>query len=88
MVNEKLFDLEIVNRQKTLFAEKCDFVVVPTTTGEIGILRGHIPLMSIVSKGRLRIYRDNSLIKEMEASSGFIEVTQDYVNILISSIKN
>ncbi len=84
----QLFDLEIISRQKALFAGKCDFVVVPTTTGEIGILCGHVPLISIISKGRIRIYKNNSPIKEMEVDSGFIEVRRKCVNILISSGKS
>jgi len=87
-MNGQLFDLEIISRQKALFAGKCDFVIVPTTTGEIGILCGHIPLMSVISKGRIRIYKNNSSIKEMEVNSGFIEVKRKYVNILISNSKS
>ena len=86
-MNGPLFDLEIVGRQKTLFSGKCDFVVVPTTSGAIGILGGHIPLMSVVSEGHIRIYRNNSSIKEMKVNSGFIEVRRECVNILINASK-
>jgi len=81
------FNLELVSRERTLFSEPCDFVVVPTSGGEIGILRGHTPLISVVSKGRIRVYKSGSLVKDMEVEKGFVEVAQDHVNILISQKK-
>jgi F-type H+-transporting ATPase subunit epsilon len=84
--NDKLFHLEVINQQKELFNGECDFVVVPTTTGEIGILQGHIPLASIVSGGHIKIYIKGSLLKKIGTKSGFIEATHNHVNVLLSQV--
>jgi F-type H+-transporting ATPase subunit epsilon len=86
-MNGGLFNLEIASHEGVLYSEKCDFVVVPTATGEIGILRGHTPLISVVSKGRVRVYKGGSLVKEIEVNSGFVEVTQHHTNILLSDTR-
>ncbi|MFH1856930.1 MAG: F0F1 ATP synthase subunit epsilon [Candidatus Omnitrophota bacterium] len=79
----KNFDLEITSRSGILFSEECDFVVIPTAMGEIGVLKGHIPLMSVVSKGNIRIHRNGKIIKEIKVELGFAEVSQTSVNILV-----
>lgn len=85
-MTKKNFNLEIVNRDGIIFSEKCNFVVVPTTTGEIGILAGHIPLMSVVKKGQIKIYKDGILLEKIETETGFIEIMQDRVNILVGKV--
>lgn len=79
----KKFNLEIIDRDGIIYSGKCNFVVVPTTTGEIGILSGHTPLMSIVSRGQIRIYKEGVFLEKIEAETGFVEVMQDGVNILL-----
>lgn len=81
-MNGHLFYLDIVSSKGKLFSGECDFAVVPTTTGEIGILKGHTPLLSVISKGDIRVYKDGLLKMKMEVESGFVEITQKHVNVL------
>lgn len=85
-MNGKNFNLEIIDRDGIIYAGKCDFVVVPTTAGEIGILTGHTPLMSVVSKGQIKIYKDGVLQEKIKTQTGFVEVMQDCVNILAGKV--
>lgn len=81
-MNGHLFYLDIVCHKGKLFSGECDFAVVPTTTGEIGILKGHIPLLSVIAKGDVRVYRNGLLKTKMEVKFGFVEITQKHVNVL------
>lgn len=47
--------LEIVTPEARVYADTIDTVVIPTTTGEIGILSGHIPLLTQIEHGELRV---------------------------------
>ena len=47
--------LEIVTPEARVYSDTIDTVVIPTVDGEIGILPGHIPLLTQVADGELRV---------------------------------
>jgi F-type H+-transporting ATPase subunit epsilon len=65
--------LEIVTPEARVFSDTVDSVVVPTVNGELGILPGHIPLLSQVADGELRIQR-GARIEELIVGAGFVQV--------------
>ncbi|MEO6848193.1 MAG: F0F1 ATP synthase subunit epsilon [Chthoniobacterales bacterium] len=73
--------LEIVTPEAKTFDDNVDMVVVPGTEGELGILPQHVPLMTTLAPGELRIVKDG---KEtiLAVGEGFVEVTQDHVSVL------
>lgn len=73
--------LEIVTPEARVYSDTVDTVVVPTLTGEIGILPGHIPLLTQVVSGELRILKDG---KEhlLVVGKGFAQIESDKVSIL------
>ena len=58
-----------------------DMVVVPGMEGELGILPMHIPLMTELQPGELKISQNGGEIY-MAVGAGFVEVTQDHVSVL------
>src|SRR3954464_15059912 len=73
--------LEIVTPEARVYLDTIDTVVIPTTDGEIGILPGHIPLLTQVEHGELRVTKGNET-KWLAVSGGFAEVEGDRVHIL------
>jgi F-type H+-transporting ATPase subunit epsilon len=73
--------LEIVTPKARILSEEVDMVVVPGVDGELGILPMHIPLMTMIKPGALRI---NSHGKEsyLAVGDGFVEVTAASVTVL------
>jgi F-type H+-transporting ATPase subunit epsilon len=47
--------LEIITPERRVFRGTADSVVMPTAAGEIGVLPGHIPLLTQVVAGELRL---------------------------------
>ena len=47
--------LEIVTPEARVYADTIDTVVFPTVQGEVGILPGHIPLLTQIANGELRV---------------------------------
>ena len=47
--------LEIVTPESRVYSDTIDHVVIPTVEGEIGILPGHIPLLTQMADGELRV---------------------------------
>jgi len=58
-----------------------DMVVVPGADGELGILPMHIPLLTELKPGELKITQNGGEIY-MAVGGGFVEVTQDHVSVL------
>jgi F-type H+-transporting ATPase subunit epsilon len=73
--------LEIVTPEARVYSDTIDTVVIPTCEGEIGILPGHIPLLTQVEHGELVVTK-NGQTHWLAVSGGFAEVEGDRVHIL------
>ena len=60
--------------QKVLFQGDAKSVNCPTTSGEITILAGHEPLISMLKKGIVKIIDNDAKDHYVEIGSGFVEV--------------
>src|ERR1051326_4644774 len=73
--------LEIVTPEAKVYSDTIDSVVIPTVEGEIGILPGHIPLLTQVEHGELRVTKGNETIW-LAVSGGFAGVEAAGAHIL------
>lgn len=73
--------LEIVTPDSRVYSDTIDTVVIPTVEGEIGILPGHIPLLTQVEHGELRVTKGTTT-SFLAVSGGFAEVGGDVVRVL------
>jgi F-type H+-transporting ATPase subunit epsilon len=76
--------LEIVTPEARVFNDTIETVVIPTVEGEIGILPGHIPLLTQVQAGELRVIRKGRE-EHLAVGAGFAEIVGDRVSILAES---
>lgn len=73
--------LEIVTPEARVYSDTVDNVVIPTVEGEIGVLPGHLPLLSQVTDGELRVAK-GSTIETLVIGDGFVQVQGDKVSVL------
>jgi F-type H+-transporting ATPase subunit epsilon len=73
--------LEIVTPEARVYSDTVDSVVIPTVEGEIGVLPGHIPLLTQVADGELRVTK-GSAISYLVIGGGFAEIDGDKVSVL------
>jgi F-type H+-transporting ATPase subunit epsilon len=73
--------LEIVTPEAKVYSDTIDTVVIPTVEGEIGILPGHIPLLTQVADGELRVQK-GSETQYLAVSGGFAQIEGDSVRVL------
>ena len=74
--------LEIVTPERKVLSEEVDHVVLPTEAGgEIDVLPGHIPLMTMIEPGELRYFKGGQQ-ESVAIARGFIEVIGDTVAVL------
>ncbi|MCF3651414.1 ATP synthase F1 subunit epsilon [Synoicihabitans lomoniglobus] len=73
--------LEIVTPEARVYSDTIDNVVIPTVEGEIGILPGHLPLLSQVLDGELRVTKGTN-VEALIVGDGFVQVQGDKVSVL------
>ncbi len=73
--------LEIVTPEAKVYSDTIDSVVIPTVQGEIGILPGHIPLITQVEDGELRVTKGTQT-DLLAVSGGFAQIDGDRVRVL------
>lgn len=78
--------VRVVAPDKTVWDDEAEEVILPSTTGQLGILGGHAPLLTALDTGVLRV-RSTEGAKEWTAialTGGFAEVDEDEVTILVN----
>jgi F-type H+-transporting ATPase subunit epsilon len=73
--------LEIVTPEASVYSDTIDSVVIPTVEGEVGILPGHIALLTQVADGELRVMKGNET-RFLAVGGGFAQVGADKVRVL------
>jgi len=73
--------LEIVTPEARTFSGEAQMVVVPGVEGELGILPDHMPLMTQINPGELRITTAEG-DQYLAVGSGFLEVLPDRVSVM------
>ena len=73
--------LEIVTPEARTYSEDVDGVTVPGTDGEYGILPLHVPLITILKPGLLKVQKGGQELL-LATGGGFAEVMPDRVSIL------
>ena len=88
--------LEIISPERTLFKGEVDSILFPGTYGDFQVLNNHAPIVSTLTKGKVKIigkisidegvkdnfeYTDRETILDIE--SGTVEMNNNQVTLLV-----
>ncbi len=73
--------LEIVTPDKKTYSDDVDSVVIPGVEGELGVLPQHVPLMTQLLPGELRVMKNGEELR-LAVGEGFVEISGDKVAVL------
>jgi len=73
--------LEIITPDEKVFSSEADQVVLPTESGETGILSGHVPLVTKIKAGELKVIRGGET-ELIAVDRGFAKVLGNTVSVL------
>tara|TARA_Y100001978_G_scaffold72446_1_gene65005 strand:+ start:177 stop:581 length:405 start_codon:yes stop_codon:yes gene_type:complete len=76
--------LKVLAPNKNVFEGVAEEVILPSTTGQLGVLPGHISLVTAIDIGVLRI-RSNSQWTSIALMGGFAEIESDEITVLVNS---
>ena len=73
--------LEIVTPEEKIYSEDVDMVTLPGSEGELGVYPKHVPLLTALVAGELRVLKGGRE-SSMAIGEGFVEIRADSVSVL------
>jgi len=78
---DNTFVLQIISPDRVFYEGEVKMVEMVTSEGEIGILKGHIPMTNILKSGIINIIEED-VEKQAALHEGFVEILQEKVTVL------
>ncbi|MGD1714660.1 ATP synthase F1 subunit epsilon [Dapis sp. BLCC M172] len=75
--------VRVIAPDKTVWDSEAQEVILPSTTGQLGILGGHAPLLTALDTGVMRVRAEKDWMP-IALMGGFAEVEADEVTILVN----
>jgi F-type H+-transporting ATPase subunit epsilon len=77
------FPVEVLTPEGKVFEDEVQMVSTRTTTGSIGVLANHAPLMAILEPTELRLYRSDSDVVRFAQGEGYLQVVDNSALVLV-----
>ncbi|HPB91347.1 MAG TPA: F0F1 ATP synthase subunit epsilon, partial [Rugosibacter sp.] len=74
--------VDVVSAEKSIFSGLAEFVALPGESGELGILPGHVPLITRIKPGTVRIKLSHDKEELIFVAGGLLEVQPGLVTVL------
>lgn len=75
--------VRVIAPDKTVWDSSAEEIILPSTTGQLGILTGHAPLLTALDIGVMRVRPGREWVA-IALMGGFAEVENDEVTILVN----
>ncbi|MSZ76934.1 MAG: F0F1 ATP synthase subunit epsilon, partial [Actinobacteria bacterium] len=73
--------VELVAADRTVWSGEASMVIARTVEGDVGVLRGHAPLLSLLTDAVVEISAEDGVVVAA-VDGGFLSVAADRVSIL------
>jgi F-type H+-transporting ATPase subunit epsilon len=77
------FPVEVLTPEGKVFDDEVEMVSTRTTTGSIGVLANHAPLMGILEPTELRLYKSESDVVRFAQGEGYLQVVDNSALVLV-----
>ncbi len=74
--------VSVISPEAILFEGDAASVVAPAYDGEVGILTGHAPMMTLLGKGELRVSAEGVETRKFSVEGGFLQVADNRVQVV------
>ena len=75
--------LRVLAPDQSVFDDKADEIILPSTTGLLGVLPGHISMVTAIDFGVLRVLKNGNW-DSIALTGGFAEVESNEVTVLVN----
>jgi len=77
--------VDVVSAEESIFSGPARFVALPGEAGELGILPGHVPLITRIKPGAVRIEKADGGEEFVFVAGGILEVQPHHITVLIDT---
>jgi len=74
--------IDVVSAEELIFSGEAKFVSLPGESGELGILPGHIPLITRIQPGPVRIEKTDGTDEFVFVAGGILEIQPKCITVL------
>jgi F-type H+-transporting ATPase subunit epsilon len=84
VAEEHKLEAQVLTPEGEVFSGELDMVVTRTTTGEVGILARHVPMIARLVPAELRLHTSDSDVETYAQGEGWMEVFANRVRVLVA----
>jgi len=77
-------NVRVITPDKTVWDDSVEELILPSTTGQLGILTGHAPLLTALDIGVMRVRPGKDWVS-IAVMGGFAEVENNEVKVLVNA---
>ena len=77
------FPVEILTPEGEIFNEEVEMISTRTTSGSIGVLANHTPLLAMLDPTELRLYKSESDVVRFAQGEGYLQVGNNRALVLV-----
>src|SRR4029077_6635423 len=82
MAHEK-FRVEVLTPDGAVFNDEVEMVSTRTTTGSIGVLANHTPILAMLDPTELRLYKTESEVVRFAQAEGYMQIANNSALLLV-----
>ncbi len=76
-----MLKVSVISPEAVLFEGDAESVVAPAYDGEVGILTGHAPMVTLLGRGQLRV-GGGAGARRFQVEGGFLQVADNLVRVV------
>ena len=85
---EEKFKIEIIVPENIVFSDETEMVILPSYEGEMGILKNHIPIITFLRPGVIKIKKIDENYENFFVEDGIVEFYNNNLSVLSSKAIN
>ena len=88
MAGDNKLEAQVLTPEGSVFEGELQMVSTRTSTGEVGILANHIPMVARLLPAELRLHESDSEVKTYAQGEGWLEVFANRVRVLVAEARS
>ena len=79
---ENKIALKVITPNRKMYNGEADMVIMRTKSGDVGIMHGHQPMVTVLDYGVMRIQNEGEEDKNAAVFGGFAQIDSDGITVL------
>jgi F-type H+-transporting ATPase subunit epsilon len=81
------FPVEVLTPEGVVFDEEVEMVSTRTSSGSVGIMANHEPMLATLEETELRLYRSETDVVRFQQGEGYLQFAENRALVLVQEAK-